>query len=101
MQHEGFVSELVYKQFKETGDPYPCCENTSGPKVEKVLNYVMDRILKNKYPWENEKSFYTAIKWETKYSEIASELLSSIKKYIDDNKIDKAEDYRIVFWFDN
>lgn len=103
VENEAYVSEEVYKQFKNGGGPYPCCGDISGPKIEKILNYEMDRVIKNKYPWEINKQFYTAIKWKTSYKDIADNMLESINKYIEQQSISNSEldDYRIVFWFDN
>lgn len=101
VNHEGFVTEAVYKHFKETGDPYPCSEDVHGPRIEKVLNYVMDRIIANKYPWEYGKEFYTALHWKTTYGECAEELLENIKSFIKEKEIIDPQNYRIVFWFDN
>lgn len=101
VENEGFVSEEVYKQFKETGNPYPCSKGVGGGNVEKVLNCEMDRIIKNKYSWEKGKSFYTIIKWKESYAEVAEGFLNNIKKYILENNICDIKNYRIVFWFDN
>lgn len=101
LENEGYVDEETYKKFLETGDPYPCCSGVGGGNIEKVLNSEMNRIIKEKYPWENDKNFYTAIKWTRKYSEIASEILNNIKKTVAENNIDDLDSYRIVFWFDN
>lgn len=101
VENEGFVDEKTYKNFKQTGDPYPCSKGVGGGNVEKVLNCEMDRIIKNKYPWENDKSFYTIIKWKESFKEIGEQLLNNINRYIKDNNVLNLEDYRIVFWFDN
>lgn len=101
VENEGFVDEYTYKNFKETGNPYPCSKDVDGGNVKKVLNSEMNRILKNKYSWEENKSFYTAIKWSEKFSEIAKVFLDNLNDYIFKNNIIDLDDYRIVFWFDN
>lgn len=103
VHHEAYVSEAVYKQFKETGDPYPCCKGVGGGNVEKVLNCEMDRIIKNKYSWEKDREFYTAIRWETSYADTMEYFLNRVKDYIKKENVqnDELKNYRLVFWFDN
>lgn len=101
LEKEAYVTEEVYKQFKNNGDPYPCCGGVGGGNVEIVLNKEMNRIINNKYPWEKDKVFYTSIKWHEKYCNIAEEFLKNINKYINENDIRDLNNYRIVFWFDN
>lgn len=100
---EGFVGEKGYKTFKEKGEPDSYCGNVHGPDVEKVLNCEMERVIKNKYPWEQKTMFYTALKWKVLYSEILEYLLKNIEKYIAEQHIEKEDykNYRMVFWFDN
>lgn len=101
IENEGYVSEEVYKNFISIGNPYPYCKDVDGGNVKKVSNCVMDRILKNKYPWEQNKSFYTVVRWRESFKEVAKGLLDNINNFIFKNNITDLENYRIVFWFDN
>lgn len=101
VENEAYVGEETYKKFKITGCPYPCCGGAYGGNTEIVLNSEMERIIKRKYRWEEDRHFYTAIKWKEKHSEIGSKLLENINKYISENSIENLNDHRIVFWFDN
>lgn len=101
VENEAWVDERTYKSFKETGNPFPCCGDVSGKDIEKVLNKKMNKILKSKYPWEQDKQFYTPIKWAEKHSDIGGYFLDNLNKFILDNRIGNLNDYRIVFWFDS
>lgn len=101
VHNEAWVSEKVYKQFKETGDPYPCSGGVYGKNIEKITNKEMDRVLRDKYPWESEKSFYTIVSWERPYYEYGQYLLENIYRYLEDNPTIDAKNIRMVFWFDN
>jgi len=103
IENEAWVSEEVYKQFKETGNPYPCSGGVDGGNIRKETNKEMNRIIKNKYPWEKEYSFYTIIKWNQSFLDAGQGLLDNLNEFIKSNNISDEElsNYRIVFWFDN
>jgi hypothetical protein len=103
VENDAFVSEEVYKQFKETGNPYPCCKGVSGGRTEIILNSEMDAIINGNSFRFNDKSYYTAIKWKETHREIASAFLNNISTFIKENNLSEKDlhDYRIVFWFDN
>ena len=98
---EGFVDEKNYVCFKENGKPQSWCGDISGGGIEKILNYTMDRVVKRKYSWEEDKKFYTAVKWTEKCENIAEYFLNSLDTYILENYIANLADHRIVFWFDS
>jgi hypothetical protein len=96
--HQGYVSLEVYKQFKETGNPYPYSGGVGGRSVIHVDNDEMDKLIKNDSFVEG-KQYYTLIEWEATYYD-------SCKHFVDITipeleKLGKPEDVRIVFFFDN
>ncbi len=106
--HRGWVDEETYKQFKETGNPYPSSGGVSGHMVMHLSNDEMDRLIGGTLTREAGKHYYTQIQWQETYAECCKEFiektipklkeLAKISPYKED--ID-PESVRIVFWFDN
>jgi hypothetical protein len=106
--HRGWVSEEVYKQFKETGDPYPCSGGVGGSKVVYLTNEEMDRLIDGSLQREADKHYYTQIQWQVTYAECCRGFiegtipklkeLAKPNRYQDDIDPDTV---RIVVWFDN
>jgi hypothetical protein len=104
-KHYGWVTKNVYKQFKETNNPYPCCGDVYGGMVIKVSNEQMDKIISDEEALlDTSKHFYTQIEWETLYKDSVREFytktIPTLKERADNNKVG-YDDIRIVFWFDN
>lgn len=100
---EGWVSEFEYQEYLKNGRPDCWSGGVGGGNVKHVLNCEMDRVINNKYPWEDKYLFYTAVKWSESYNEVGKYFLKLIDDYIVDNKIEKEDlhNYRLVFFFDN
>lgn len=101
LHNEAWVNEVVYKQFLETGNPYPCAGGVGGGNTEKVTNKEMNRIIRRKYPWEEDKNFYTIIHWDRPYYEYGEYLINNITSYLNEHNNIEPQDIRMVFWFDN
>lgn len=99
--HYGWVSETVYKQFKENGDPYPCCGGISGGGVVHVSNEQMEDIISGKFPKEEGKSYYTQISWTEGYKDAAGSFYTRTIPMLVDMAGDDLDSVRLVFWFDN
>lgn len=94
----GLVTVEVYKEFKKTGNPYPCCGDVGG-----YGPVIVENNLCEKYQEEHpEKSVYTKIEWSNTAKDTApwlfGEGLSQLSKR---SETDDGSDVRIVFWFDN
>lgn len=102
-KHHGWVDEETYKQFKETGNPYPCCGGVSGLNVVHIGNEELDKIISGEAQREEGKSYYTKIEWEKTYADccktFTNKTLPKLKKLARDEN--DYENIRIVFWFDN
>ncbi|AVF27972.1 hypothetical protein [Paenibacillus larvae] len=101
VEQEGWVSEKEYKVFKEKVRPESWSGGVGGGRVRHVSNTEMNRILKNGYPWENDDSFYTLVKWTLPYSEIVGSFYTWSIPKMTELAGDDLESVRIVFWFDN
>ncbi|MFH5185757.1 hypothetical protein ACHHV8_25625 [Paenibacillus sp. TAB 01] len=98
---EGWVSENQYQVFMERGRPESWSGGVGGGRVRHVSNTEMNRILKEKYPWEENDSFYTLVKWALPYSEIVGSFYSWSVPKMKELAGNDLESARIVFWFDN
>lgn len=99
----GWVTEDVYKQFKEAGDPYPCCEWAGGPNVVMLdSNDEMDDIISGKAKRNPEAKYYTKIRWTYPIKQFAGHFydytIPELEKLSEDSN---GEDVRLIFWFDN
>lgn len=99
----GWVDEETYKQFKETGKPYPCCGGVGGLNVVRIGNEELDKIISGEAQREEGKSYYTMIEWEQTYTDccktFTNKTIAKLKKLARDRN--DYENIRIVFWFDN
>ena len=94
----GWVTVPTYKQFIETGNPYPCCGMVDGSQIMRVPQKDCEKIQA-----ENpDKIVYTKIEW-TEYAKdcapwLFNECLNQLMAKSSDGT---GEDIRLVFWFDN
>lgn len=96
--HRAWVEASVYKQFKETGNPYPCCGGVSGSKVMYASNEDCEKIQA-----ENpDKTVYTKIEWATNAKDCAKWLFTEcLRQLMEKSSTGTGDDIRLVFWFDN
>ena len=91
----------VFKQFKETGNPYPCCSLVAGPNVEIISIEEMEEKIAG-INFDPSKQYYTEIAWGDTAAEFAGHFYSySIPELEKLSEQVDGEDVRIVFWFDN
>ena len=96
--HRGFVSVEIYKQFKETGNHYPCCGGISGGKVIIESNDACEQRQKD----NPDKDVYTQIEWTTTAKDSAKWLFGEgLDQLMARSSEPDGSDVRIVFFFDN
>lgn len=102
--HRGWVSETKYKDFKETGNPYPCSGGVGGRIIVRVSNEEMEDIISGKYPRNSDAQYYTQIEWGASYEESAgnfvTDTMPTLQAIADEHGVSQDE-VRVVFWFDN
>lgn len=99
--NSGYVTMKVYEQFKETGNPYPCCAGVAGVNVEIISIEEMEQKIAG-INFDPSKSYYTEIAWGDTAANLAGDFctysipeLEKLSEQVD------GEDVRIVLWFDN
>ena len=103
-KHRGWVDEKTYKNFKETGNPYPHSREVSGMNVVHLTNKQMDDLIAGKVLRQEGKRYYTQIEWKETYEESAgnfvSETIPALQTIAEEHGVSNDE-VRIVFWFDS
>jgi hypothetical protein len=103
-KHRGWVDEKTYKNFKETGNPYPHSGGVSGMNVVCVSNLDMDALIEGLAVRQEDKRYYTKIEWGETYEESAgnfvNETIPALQAIAEEYGVNNNE-VRIVFWFDN
>ncbi len=126
----GVVTEEEYKVSKEKGQPDSWCGMSFGPTLADVDNETMDKIISGEKKREMIKDhenkevsvqYITQVKWESVYADSCrfflndtiSKLKAMVSEFVSEEDrerlnlgslgamVEKAEDVRIVFFFDN
>ena len=100
-----WVNPAEYLSFKENGKPNSWCGGVSGGRIVHVSNEGMDRLLKSgeasadDIAGDQDKYYYTRVSWEESYRDaVGAAWFRTMEKLAE---LDKPENVRIIFWFDN
>lgn len=97
--HRGTVDAKEFVQWRHNGKPESWCGDVTGYNVRNVSNEDMEAVIRAGVPTEH---VYTRVSWEEPYrNSVGTFLTDTIPALERIAAMDRVEDLRIVFFFDN